>query len=46
MTNEQIVAIAAPMAFNGVLIGLLTLYTKTGFDREPEIRRHAGFVAN
>jgi hypothetical protein len=33
MTNEQIVAIGAPMAFNGVLIGLLTLYTKTGFDR-------------
>jgi hypothetical protein len=32
MTNEQIVAIVAPMAFNGVLIGLLVLYIQAKFD--------------
>jgi len=32
MTNEQIVAIVTPMAFNGVLIGLLVLWGNAKFD--------------
>ena len=31
MTNEQIVALVAPLAFNGVLIGLLVLYIQAKF---------------
>ena len=32
MTNEQIVAIVAPMAFNGAIIGLMVLWMRTKFD--------------
>ena len=32
MTNEQIVAIVAPMAFNGLIIGLLVLWIKARFE--------------
>jgi hypothetical protein len=32
MTNEQIVAIAAPMAFNGAIIGLAGMWMKARFD--------------
>jgi hypothetical protein len=32
MTNEQIVAIAAPMAFNGAIIGLMVLWMRAKFD--------------
>ena len=31
MTNDQIVAIAAPMVFNGVLVGLLMAYINAKF---------------
>ena len=32
MTNEQIVAITAPMAFNGAIIGLVVLWLRAKFD--------------
>jgi hypothetical protein len=32
MTNEQIVAITAPMAFNGAIIGLMVLWMRAKFD--------------
>lgn len=32
MTNEQIVAIVAPMAFNGAIIGLMVLWMRAKFD--------------
>jgi len=32
MTNEQIVAIFAPMAFNGAIIGLMVLWMRAKFD--------------
>jgi len=32
MTNEQIVAIVAPMAFNGAITGLAVLWIKARFD--------------
>jgi hypothetical protein len=32
MSNEQIVAIVAPMAFNGAIIGLAGLWMKAKFD--------------
>jgi len=32
MTNEQIVAITAPMAFNGAIIGLMVLWLRAKFD--------------
>jgi hypothetical protein len=32
MTNEQIVAITAPMAFNGVIIGLMVLWMRAKFE--------------
>ncbi len=32
MTNEQIVAITAPMAFNGAIIGLMVLWMRPRFD--------------
>jgi hypothetical protein len=32
MTNEQIVAIVAPMAVNGAIIGLAVLWIKAKFD--------------
>jgi hypothetical protein len=36
MTNEQIVAIVAPMAFNGAIIGLAVLWIKAKFDGVDE----------
>ncbi len=39
MTNEQIVAIAAPMAFNGALIGLTALWMRAKFDAMRDLRR-------
>ena len=35
MTNEQIVAIGAPMAFNGAIIGVMVLWVKAKFDAIP-----------
>lgn len=32
MRNEQIIAIAAPMAFNGAIIGLMVLWMKVKFE--------------
>jgi hypothetical protein len=32
VTNEQIVAIVAPMAFNGAIIGLMVLWMRAKFD--------------
>jgi hypothetical protein len=32
MTTEQIVATTAPMAFNGVIIGLVVLWMRAKFD--------------
>ncbi|HEY3826615.1 MAG TPA: hypothetical protein VGL82_18765 [Bryobacteraceae bacterium] len=32
MTNDQIVAITAPMAFNGAIIGLLVLWMRAKFE--------------
>jgi hypothetical protein len=32
MTNEQIVAITAPMAFNGAIIGLMVLWMRAKFE--------------
>ena len=32
MTNEQIVAIVAPMAFNGAIIGLMVLWMRAKFE--------------
>lgn len=32
MTNEQIIAITAPMAFNGAIIGLMVLWMRAKFD--------------
>jgi hypothetical protein len=32
LTNEQIVAITAPMVFNGVIIGLVVLWMRAKFD--------------
>jgi len=36
MTDEQIVAIVAPMAFNGAIIGLAVLWIKAKFDGVDE----------
>lgn len=36
MSNEQIIAIAAPMAFNGAIIGLLVLWMKAKFESIDE----------
>ena len=36
MTNEQIVAIVAPMAFNGAIIGLAVLWMRAKFDSVDE----------
>ena len=36
MSNEQIIAIAAPMAFNGAIIGLLVLWMKVRFESIDE----------
>jgi hypothetical protein len=32
MTNEQIVAITAPMAINGAIIGLMVLWMRVKYD--------------
>ncbi len=32
MTNDQIVAITAPMAFNGAIIGLMVLWLRAKFE--------------
>jgi hypothetical protein len=36
MSNEQIIAIAVPMAFNGAIIGLLGLWMKARFESVDE----------